>query len=58
MDGPESKRTECREDDSGKTLDVAEISSTLPYYCSWYRLIFSRKGPVGDDKNRAAEKGM
>jgi hypothetical protein len=55
MGEAELTRMDYRTEDAGNARNDVELSSILPYYCSWYRLIFSPMNPSRDDGQPAAE---
>jgi hypothetical protein len=55
MGEAEPTRTDYRAEDAGNARNDAALSSTLPYYCSWYRLIFSPRNPSRDDEQHTVD---
>lgn len=55
MGEAELTRTDSRAEDAGTDRNDGELSPILPYYCSWYRLIFSPRNPSRDDGQHTAE---
>jgi len=56
MGEDELTRTDYRAEDAGNARNDGELSPILPYYCSWYRLIFSPRNPSRDDEQHTAER--
>lgn len=50
MDETEFSRTKCRVRDAVFILEDESVSTSIPYYWSWYRLVFPEQSSGQDEE--------